>query len=143
MCSIPIYSNDRWLINFINRVNPAFTNAQLENSSRLCQGLMSNTAHKSISSITELLIKSRDQSSLNWFLTESDWGCDVVSMDLNRIAVMQRNGQTAFKSGGFVIIDDSLLEKSGSSMELVSKHFCHVSHGMQNGLSIVTAHYQL
>jgi len=54
---------------------------------------------------------------------------------------MQQNRQTAFKSGGFVIIDDSLLEKSGTSMELVSKHFCHVSHGMQNGLSIVTAHY--
>jgi len=54
---------------------------------------------------------------------------------------MQQNKQTAFKSGGYVIIDDSLLEKSGTSMELVSTHFDHVSFGMKNGLSLVTAHY--
>ncbi len=122
-------------------VNPAFTNSQLENASRICQGLMSNTAHKSISSITESLIESRDQSSLNRFLNESNWGCDVISMDLNRIALMQQNRQTAFKSGGYIVIDDSLLHKSGTSMELVSNHFDHVSHGMQNGLSLVTVHY--
>ncbi len=141
MCSIPIYSNDRWLINFIREVNPAFSNSQLENASRISQGLMSSIDHKSISSIAGLLIESRDQSSLNRFLNESDWECDVVSMDLNRIAVMQKNGQTAFKLGGYIIIDDSLIKKFGTSMELVSKHFSHVSHGMQNGLSLVTVHY--
>lgn len=141
MNSIPIYSNDRWLIDFISKVNPAFTTSQLENTSRMCQGLLSDTIHKSVSSIAGLLIESRDQSTINRFLTESDWGCDVVSMDINRISVMQQNRQTAFKSGGYMIIDDSLLEKSGISMDLVSKHFNHTSHGMKNGLSLVTVHY--
>ena len=141
MYTIPIYSYDRWLIEFISKVNPSYTNSQLINASRFSLGLVSSSAHKSISSIAGSLIESRDQSSLNRFLTESDWRCDVISMDLNRIATMQQNKQTAFKSGGYIIIDDSLLEKSGTSMELVSTHFDHVSFGMKNGLSLVTAHY--
>lgn len=122
-------------------VNPSYTRCQLINASRIVQGLLSSSVYKSISSIAGSFIASRDQSSLNRFLTESEWGCDVVSMDLNRIAVMQQHKQTAFKSGGYIIIDDSLLQKSGTSMELVSEHFDHVSFCMKNGLSLVTAHY--
>jgi len=141
MYTIPLFPCDRWLIGFIGKVNPFYSNSQLINASTIAQGLMSSAAHKSISSIAESLIDSREQSSLNRFLTESDWGCEVFSMDLNRIALMQQNKQTAFKSGGYIIIDDSLLAKSGTSMELVSQHFDHVSFRMKNGLSLVTAHY--
>ncbi|GAI36407.1 unnamed protein product, partial [marine sediment metagenome] len=72
--NIPIHSKDRWLINFIKKINPSFTPIQLENASRLCQGLITSMSHKSISAIASSLIDSRDQSSLNRFLNESDWG---------------------------------------------------------------------
>ncbi len=139
--SIPIHSKDRWIINFIKKINPSFTPIQLENASRLCQGLITSMSHKSISAIASSLIDSRDQSSLNRFLNESDWGCDVISMDINKIKVMQQNRQTSFTSKGNIIIDDSLLEKSGSSMELVGKHFDHCSSTMKTGLSLVSMNY--
>ena len=141
MRTIPLYSKDRWLMDFIRKINPSFTPIQLENASRLCQGLMSSMAHKSISSIAESLIDSRDQSSLNRFLNENNWGCDVISMDLNKIKLMQQNRQTTFTSKGKIIIDDSLLEKSGNSMELVCDHFDHCSFTMKTGLSLVSMNY--
>lgn len=141
MRTIPLYSKDRWLIDFISKINPSFTPIQLENASRLCQGVMSSMAHKSISSIAESLIDSRDQSSLNRFLNESNWGCDVISMDLNKIKLMQQNKQTSITSKGNIIIDDSLVEKSGNSMELVGEHFDHCSFTMKTGLSLVSMNY--
>ena len=139
--TIPFYSQDKWLTNFLRKVNPYFTRIQLENASRLCQGLISSISHKSISGIAESLIDTRDQSSLNRFLNESDWGLDVLSMDLNKIKIMEQNRQTAMASKGFIIIDDSLLDKSGNSMELVGPHFDHCSFSMKTGLSLVSMNY--
>ena len=102
MYTIPLYSQDKWLINFLRKVNPYFTRIQLDNASRLCQGLMSSMSHKSISAISESLIDTRDQSSLNRFLNESDWGLNVLSMDLNKIKIMEQNRQTSMASKGFI-----------------------------------------
>jgi len=141
MYTIPLYSQDKWLINFLRKVNPYFTRIQLDNASRLCQGLMSSMSHKSISAISKSLIDTRDQSSLNRFLNESDWGLDVLSMDLNKIKIMEQNRQTSMASKGFIIIDDSLLDKSGNFMELVGPHFDHCSFSMKTGLSLVSMNY--
>jgi len=141
MYTIPIYSNDPWLINFIKSINPSFTTIQLKNASRICQGLLSSMDHKSIASIAEALVEARDQSSLNRFLNESNWGLNPWEMDANRIKVMQRYKQTSFTSGGSIVIDDSLLAKSGKAMDLVHPHFDHCSFVMQPGLSLVTTNY--
>lgn len=141
MRTIPLHSADRWLVNFIRKVNPSYTLTQLKNVSRLCQGLISLMSHESISAIADSLIDSRDQSSLNRFLNESDWGCEVFEMDLNKIRVMQLNKQTVFASKGKIIIDDSILEKFGNSMDLVSEYFDHSSFTMKTGLSLVSTNY--
>jgi SRSO17 transposase len=91
--------------------------------------------------MAEHLIDAREQSSLNRFLNESDWGCDIHTMELNKIALMQRYRQTAITSQGSIIIDDTLLEKTGSSMDLVQDHFDHCSFKMKTGLSLVSMNY--
>ncbi len=141
MRTIPLYSKDRWLMDFIRQINPSFTSIQIENASRLCQELMSSMPHKSISAIAESLIDSRDQSSLNRFLNESDWGCEVITMEVNKIKLMQQNKQTSITSKGNIIINDSSFEKSGNSMELVDERFDHCSFTMKTGLSLVSMNY--
>lgn len=144
MCMIqtfPIFSQDRWLHNFISYVNPEFSDAQLHNASIICQGLLSSLLHKSIASISESLVVSRDQSSLNRFLNESDWGFEISQMDVNRALLMQQHRQTAISSKGVICFDDTLLEKTGSFMELVSNHFDHCSFTMKTGLSLISINY--
>jgi SRSO17 transposase len=139
--AIPLFTKDRILHNFLRDVNPAFSTAQLSNAARICQGLVSGLVHKSIYSIAELFLVSRDQSSLNRFLTESDWGCELEQMDANRALLMQTYRQTAMTSKGVLCIDDTLLEKNGKKMDLVGEHFDHCTFRMKRGLSLVSMNY--
>lgn len=141
MNTIPLQSKDRLLMKYLRNVAPSLTCGQLENVSALCLGLLAPIPHKSISAISQALLTPKDQSNLNRTLTTSNWGCEMLSIELNEIRFFQKYKQTRFKSGGFIILDDSLLKKSGSCMDLVGKHFDHCSFTLENGLSLVSVHY--
>ena len=141
MSTVPIHPNDRFLTDFMHKVIPSLTDIQLRNISAICLGLLSSIPDKSISSISRALIIPKDQSNLNRSLTESDWGCEITSIDLNKVQLLQQYKQTRFKSRGYIIIDDSLIKKSGTWMELVHEHFDHCSFTMKNGLSLVSMNY--
>ncbi|MBD3197032.1 MAG: transposase [Candidatus Lokiarchaeota archaeon] len=137
----PLFVQDSLFQNYLVEINPDFSHPQLLNASRICHGLFSSLSHKSLSSIAESLIISRDQSSLNRFLTESDWGMELVQMDINRALIMQEYRQTAMTSKGVIVLDDTLLEKTGEKMDLVGEHFDHCSFRMKRGLSLVSINY--
>jgi len=141
MNTIPLHPNDRFLRAFIRKIIPSLTATQSKHISSICLGLLAGIPHKSISSISRALLIPKDQSNLNRSLTESDWGCEIPLIDLKKVQLMQQYKQTCFKSGGYLIIDDSLLKKSGTSMELIHAHFNHCSFTMENGLSLVSVNY--
>lgn len=141
MSTTPLQPKDKLLMNFLADVIPSLSRSQLENVSAICLGLLAAIPHKSLSAISRALLSSKDQSTLNRALTASDWGCETRSIELNKIELFQEHKQTRFKSGGFIILDDSLLNKSGTSMDLVGDHFDHCSFTMENGLSLVSTHY--
>ncbi|MHA1336301.1 MAG: transposase [Promethearchaeota archaeon] len=141
MCTVPIHPNERFLTDFIHKVIPTLTDIQLRNISAICLGLLSGIPDKSISSMSRALIIPKDQSNLNRSLTGSNWGCETAAIDLNKVRLLQQYKQTRFKSGGYFIIDDSLVKKSGMWMELVHEHFDHCSFTMENGLSLVSINY--
>jgi len=141
MNTIPLQSKDMLLMKFLGTVIPSLTRCQLENLSALCLGLLGAIPHKSIAAFSRALLSPKDQSNLNRALTRTDWGCETRSIELNAVKWFQKNRQSRFKSGGFIIIDDSLLKKSGTHMDLVGPHFDHCSFTMENGLSLVSAHY--
>ena len=142
MQSIPILGQDGVFRNFLSEINPAFSASQLKNALRLCQGLCSSLPHESLSSMADSLLVPLDQSSLNRFLNESDWGCEVRQLDINRLHLMQKNRQTAFKKKDVFCLDDTLLTKTGKGMELTCNHFVHCSFSMKHGLSLVSLHYR-
>ena len=141
MNTVPLLPNDRFLIDFLHEIIPSLKAPQLENITSTCLGLLASIPHKSISSFSRALLIPKDQSNLNRSLTESDWGCEIPLIELNKVRVMQQYKQTCFKSGGYLIIDDSLLKKSGTSMDLIHAHFNHCSFTMENGLSLVSVNY--
>ena len=98
MSTVPIHPNDRFLTDFMHKVIPSLTDIQLRNISAICLGLLSSIPDKSISSISRALIIPKDQSNLNRSLTESDWGCEITSIDLNKVQLLQQYKQTRFKS---------------------------------------------
>ncbi|MHA1395560.1 MAG: transposase, partial [Promethearchaeota archaeon] len=130
------------LRNFLSEINPAFFASQLKNALRHCQGLCSSLPHKSLSSMANSLLAPLDQSSLNRFLNECNWGCEVRQLDINRLHLMQKNQQTAFKKKGVFCLDDTLLTKTGKTMELTCNHFDHCSFSVKRGLSLVSLHYR-
>ncbi|MHA1726322.1 MAG: hypothetical protein ACTSXH_16035 [Promethearchaeota archaeon] len=97
MQSIPILGQDEVLRNFLSEINPAFSASQLKNAIRLCQGPCSSLPHESISSMADSLLVPLDQSSLNRFLNESNWGCEVRQLDINRLHLMQKTGKRPLK----------------------------------------------
>lgn len=141
METFPLSIHDKTLRKFLHNVNPNFSDAQLDNAARVCQGLISPLPHTSLSSIARSLLDPRDQSSLNRFLTESDWGAEVQEIERNKVHFMQQHRQTVMTSRGVISLDDTLLEKTGSAMDLVNEHFDHCSFTMKRGTSVVSMNY--
>ncbi len=65
---------------------------------------------KNISDIADNMIYGRDQSSLNRFITQSRW-------DARRIDNTRQSEFIGNKKGGTLILDDTIIEKWGKSME--------------------------
>ena len=72
----------------MREINHAFSQPQLKNAARLIQGLYSSLAHKFLNPITIALLDPLDQSNLNRFLNESDWGREIRELDINRMLLM-------------------------------------------------------
>ena len=139
--TIPLLGKDKMLEGFLREINPAFSHPQLKNTTRFIQGISSSLAHKSLNSIANALLDPLDQSSLNRFLNDSDWGCEIRELDINRMYLMQKQRQTAFSQKGVFCLDDTLLNKAGKSMDMVNEHFDHCTFSIQNGLSLVSMTY--
>jgi hypothetical protein len=70
----------RRLKHLLSKLKKRFTKPQYENFCRVTMGLM--TAGKKehdVKSINELFIDKKDQSSLNRFVTESNWNAQEVA----------------------------------------------------------------
>ena len=92
--------------------------------------LMIYLGEKNLSGLSRAIPDGRNQCSLYRFLSAQNWNAEQVKQIrlelLNRkarraLAAMQRKGQARI----YLIIDDSLVEKSGKKMEAVAKHRSH------------------
>ena len=92
-------------------------NRQMAQFKRLLTGF--TVADKcTITHMNGLHIEHTNQSNLNRFLTQSDWDIDRVNQI--RFGMINEN-----ESDGYVILDDFLVEKSGTEMHGVDYHYDH------------------
>lgn len=96
--------------------------------------------HPTIVEITSHIVNGKDQSSLNRFLTKTDWNHSLLND--KRLALLQQNQKTAWKKTGVVCIDDTFSEKTGSSMEGVGWYKDHTGDkGYVKAHNFVYSHY--
>jgi SRSO17 transposase len=127
-----IVENNRILSQFLSEFRDAFANkAQFRHFQHYVIALMIYLGDKNLSGLSRAIPDGRHESSLYRFLSQAKWDTHKVKQvrleQLNRkarraLAKQQRNGK---KATVYLIIDDSLVEKSGKTMAGVAKHRSH------------------
>src|SRR3989344_3606407 len=117
----------------MNFTKKCFTKPQFTHCREYLGGLIA-LQHKSISSIAAVSVTQHDQSSLNRFLTCSDWSVEELQDRYLKKVRYECNREKVS-----LIIDDSLSKKTGKHIAEVQYHKDHASSGYVFGHQIVTA----
>ena len=133
--SLPLVNVPPVLNKLISRYDGFFTKPQRKHFRKLITGLIVSE-NKTLQEINDSFGKC-DQSSLNRFVSHSDWDLD----DLNKLRLQQVKEQLPLKKMGLLIIDESLSHKTGRKMELAGIHRSGVSKRLEWGHMLVNAFY--
>ena len=141
-----ILENNRILSQFLSEFRAAFGNkAQFRHFQHYVIALMIYLGDKNLSGLSRAIPDGRHQCSLYRFLSQAKWDAEKVKQirleQLNRtarraLAKEQRKGK---KATVYLIIDDSLVEKSGKTMAGVAKHRSHKTNKLVLGHVWVSA----
>lgn len=141
-----IVENNWRLSQFLSAFREAFGNrAQFRHFQHYIIALMIYVGDKNLSNLSRAIPDGRHESSLYRFLSQAKWDADKVKQirleELNRkarraLAKQQRKGK---KATVYLIIDDSLVEKSGKTMAGVAKHRSHKTNKLVLGHVWVSA----
>ena len=113
--SLPVIEIPAQIKRSLNDYRDIFTNPQLNHFQRLITGLIVSD-NKTIQEINDCF-NERDQSSLNKFLTLSSWDREEVEK------IRMEQVKKLNLSNGILIIDPTLLHKSGKHMEKANYHY--------------------
>ena len=97
--------------------------------------LLGEKGEKNIQDIAGNMLDGRHQSSLNRFLTRHKW-------DVRRVNAIRLQQNLVNPEGGILIVDDTIIEKSGEHMDGVGFLFDHCKGKNVRCHNIVSAYYQ-
>ena len=129
---------DDSLFSYLNVFKEHFSMPQYAHLVTVTHGLLSGEWEGSISALASKY-SPRDQSSLNRFITGGKWkGHDV---DEARRAHMLNLAE--LQPGKYYVmpIDDTLCDKSGTSIETVSRHYDHCDRKSKLSQCLVTSYF--
>lgn len=101
-------------------------------------GLIVSENH-TIKGINSLFVDANDQSSMNRFLTQYEW--NEQKLNDKRIELLQSSESTKWIKSGFVLIDDTLIDKDGIHIAGAGKLFDHCEGKYVLAQNVVTTHY--
>src|SRR5712691_5109307 len=137
---IPIAEYPSFVREMKGYLQTAFGNwRQVENAMRYLSGLIVLPERKNVSSINRSFTDYRNQASMNNFITDSTWSDE----EFHRAAIRVVKDEVA-KQGikhGKLVIDDTLLEKSGEEMEGVGWYWDHSQGRHILAHNLVSSHY--
>ena len=110
MCIPPV------LRNLLRQYQGFFSKPQFRHFQHLVTGLVVSE-NKTLCEMNDCF-SSRDQSNFNRFVTQSDFSLEK----LNRLRLAQVKKHVQFANKGVLIVDESLLHKTGDYMELAGSH---------------------
>ncbi len=140
-----IIESNESLSNFVKAFRGAFKNkGQYGHFMAYILGLLIYTGSKNLTGISQAVPGRRDESSVYRFMSVQEWdGQQVKQICLGMLNRQARRALQAIAKPGeptpvFLIIDDSLVEKTGKKMEGVAKHQSHSSKRSELGHVWVT-----
>lgn len=120
---------------FFKPFKKTFTKPQYDNFKRLISGHVLSDK-KTIQEINAVY-GDKDQSSLNRFVTQSDWDLEEVDKARLKLAVEQLGS----KKEGFIVLDDTMAIKTGKKMEKANYHRSGVTKKKEWGHCFVDSVY--
>lgn len=105
---------------FLARLRPSFTRRQFRHLARYVVGLVASR-RKTIRCIARSTVDRFDQSSLNRFMNSGAWETDALAEACKTMALEDHKDCPGGEM--LLIIDDTLLEKSGETMESVGYQY--------------------
>lgn len=129
----PILPNVDAINSIISFAKKCFTKPQFKQVKTYLTGLIT-LPKKSISSISAASVRKQNQSSLNKFLTTSNWNEQKLE---NRY--MKKVHHIFGRWKATLVIDDSLAKKTGKHIEETQYHKDHSGKGYVFGHQIITA----
>jgi hypothetical protein len=84
-------------------------------------------------------LSSRGERALNNFLSEYNW--DESRLNHERLDLLQKHGDNRWTQDRFVILDDSLTEKTGEDIPGVGTFFDHAEGDYVWGQDLVYSFY--
>lgn len=116
-----------------------FSSESLENFKRYVSGLIVSE-NKTVEGINRIfVVDTRNQSSLNRFLTKSNFS--VEKLNNARLNILFSNSGTEMKNKGVLSIDDTLLEHKGKNFEKIALLFDHAQNRYVWAHNLVNLHY--
>lgn len=97
--------------------------------------LLGERGEKNIQDIADNELNGRHQSSVNRFLTRHKW-------DVHQVNTIRIQSTLSNRKGGVLIVDDTLIEKSGEHMDGVGFLFDHCKGKSIRCHDIVSTFYQ-
>jgi SRSO17 transposase len=130
-----IIDNTETLNNFLQEFRPAFKNSpQFKLFQHYVVALLLYLGSKNLSGLSNVIPDGRSESSLYRFVASYNW--DDEQVKACRLGILNRRTRRAIQAAQrrgekvpvFVIIDDSLVKKTGKTMEGVAQHYSHTEH---------------
>ncbi|MFB0557669.1 MAG: transposase, partial [Candidatus Bathyarchaeia archaeon] len=123
----------------LEQFRPCFSKPQFRNFSTYILGLVACEGKRNVENINRCFVDARDQSTLNRFLTASPWS--LPRLEAQRLKLAGETLPIHEGSTGFLLIDDTINEKTGPHMEEAGYHYDSSQGRAVWGHSLVTTHY--
>lgn len=94
---------------------------------------------KTCKGIAREVLPAQSERSLNKFLTEYDW--DEKQLNHERLEELQNHGDTRWSQDGYIIIDDSVTQRTGEELPGVGRFYDHSEGETAWGQNLVYAFY--
>src|SRR3989338_7368323 len=131
--SLPVIETPSQLKKYLNDYRSIFTKPQFNHFSNLITGTIVSD-NKTIQEINDCFAE-KDQSNLNRFVNSSDWNEEKV----NDIRISQAKKMPLKK--GIIILDPTMLHKTGKHMEKVNYHYSGTTKQKELGHLLVNCFF--
>ena len=78
---------------------------------------------KTVTGIAREVLPAGSDRALNKFLTEYDWDEDQLNHE--RLEELQQHGETRWSQDGYIVIDDSVFQRTGKELPGAGKFYDH------------------